>query len=123
MGELEEKVQGATVRSRKPYRDRVAIVAEILEMTCGGVQKTSIMYKVGLSSLMLNRYMGLMMNARLVEVGLLNSKVVLKATDRGKEFLIHCHEIIELLGTEDDALRKPYRRIQTQAPLVSYSHT
>jgi predicted transcriptional regulator len=115
-------MQNMTIRSRKPYRDRVAIVAEILKMAYGGVQKTSIMYKVGLSSLMLNRYMRLMMNAKLVEVGLLNNKIVLKATDRGKEFLLHCHEIIDLLETEDSTLRKPYRRIQAQAPLVSYDH-
>lgn len=112
-------MQNVTIHSRKPYRDRVAIVAKILEMACGGVQKTNLMYKVGLSSLMLSRYMRLMMNAKLVDVGLMNNKVVLRATDRGKEFLLHCQEIIDLLETEDDALRKPYRRIQAQAPFAS----
>lgn len=104
--------QKTNAHSRKPYRDKVAIVAEILEMAYNGVQKTSIMYGVGLSSLMLNRYMGVMMNARLLDIALLNDKVVLKATDRGKEFLHHCHEIIELLETEDDDRHRPYRRIQ-----------
>jgi predicted transcriptional regulator len=116
-------MQNMNARSRKPYRDKVAIVAEILEMACDGVQKTSVMYKVGLSSLMLNRYMGLMMNAKLVDMALLNSKVVLKATDRGKEFLRHCHEIIDLLETEDENMQKPYRRISVRVPLVSWDHT
>lgn len=112
-------MQNITAHSRKPYRDRVAIVAQILEMAYGGVQKTNLMYKVGLSSLMLGRYMRLMMNAKLVEIGLMNNRVILRATDRGKEFLLHCQEIIDLLETEDNALQKPYRRIQAQAPLAS----
>jgi predicted transcriptional regulator len=105
-------MQNVNVRSRKPYRDKVAIVAEILEMAGHGVQRTSIMYRVGLSSLMLNRYLRLMMNAKLLDIVLLNNKVVLKATDRGMEFLHHCHEIIELLETEDDNRHKSYRSIQ-----------
>jgi predicted transcriptional regulator len=105
-------MQNMDVRRRKPYRDRVAIVAEILEMAYGGVQKTSVMYKVGLSSLMLNRYMRLMMNAKLVDITLMNDKMALKATDRGKEFLHHCHEIIDLLETESDNLHRPYRRME-----------
>ncbi|HXX87221.1 MAG TPA: winged helix-turn-helix domain-containing protein [Candidatus Acidoferrum sp.] len=112
-------MQNLSIRSRKPYRDKVAIVAEILEMASGGVQKTSLMYKVGLSSLMLGRYMRLMMNAKLVDVGFLNDKVVLRATERGKEFLLHCQEIIDLLETENNALHRPSRRIQAQAPFVS----
>lgn len=115
----DSKMQMVTLRSRKPYRDRVAIVAEILAMACGGVQKTSLMYKVGLSSLMLDRYMRLMMNAGLVNVAFLNKKVVLRATDRGKEFLLHCQQIVELLETEGNSLRKPYTRIQARTPLVS----
>ena len=112
-------MQKVTVRCRKPYRDRVAVVAEILEMTREGVQKTSVMYKVGMSSVMLNRYIWLMMNARLVETTLLNSKVVLRATERGKEFLHHCREIIELLEAENGNTRRPCRKIVAQAPWVS----
>jgi predicted transcriptional regulator len=100
-------MQRLTVRCRKPYRDRVAVVAEILEMACQGVQKTSIMYKVGMSSVMLNRYIQLMKNAKLVDMILLNSKIVLKATERGKEFLHHCHEIVDLLEAENTDVRRP----------------
>jgi predicted transcriptional regulator len=100
------------VRRRKPRRDRVAIVAEILEMACDGVRKTNILYRAGMSSLMLNRYLGIMMNAKLLDIVLLNNKEVLKATDNGMEFLHHCQEIKELLETEDDNRHKPYRKIQ-----------
>jgi predicted transcriptional regulator len=99
------------VGHRKPERDRVAIVAEILEMARFGILKTNIMYRAGMSSLMLNRYLGLMMNAKLLDVALLNDKVMLKATDRGVKFLYHCYEIKELLEPEDDG-HKPCRRIQ-----------
>jgi predicted transcriptional regulator len=104
-------MQNINVRNRKPYRDRVSIVAEILEMACDGVQRTSIMYRVGMSSLMLNRYLGFMMNARLLDIALSDGRVVLRATDRGKEFLRHCYEIIQMLETGDDG-HKPSRRIE-----------
>jgi predicted transcriptional regulator len=100
-------MQNMNARSRKPYRDKVAIVAQILEMACGGAQKTSIMYRVGLSSLMLSRYLELMMNAKLLDVVPASDKVTLKATHRGMEFLYHANEIIELLETEDNNRHKP----------------
>jgi predicted transcriptional regulator len=96
------RLQNADIRRRKPYRDRVAIVAEILGVAYGGVQKTSVMYKVGMSSLMLNRYLRLMMKAKLLDVTLMDNKMALKATDRGKEFLHYCQEIVDLLDTESE---------------------
>ena len=111
--------QNVTVRCRKPYRDRVAVIAEILEMARVGVQKTDIMYKVGMSSTMLNRYMWRMMNAKLVDTTLLNSKVILKATERGKEFLHHCREITELLEPENGNANRPSRKIAAQAHWIS----
>jgi predicted transcriptional regulator len=103
------------VRRRKPYRDRVAIVAEILEMAYGGAQKTSVMYKVGMSSLMLNRYLRLMMKAKLLEITLRNNKMALKATERGKELLRYCHEIIDLLEIESEGTDRPCRGIEIPA--------
>jgi predicted transcriptional regulator len=115
MMETREKLQNMIARRRKPYRDRVAIVAEILEMAYGGAQKTSVMYKVGMSSLMLNRYLRLMMRAKLLEATLMNNKIALKATDRGKEFLHYCREIIDLLETESDKAQWSYKGIEIAA--------
>jgi predicted transcriptional regulator len=98
-------------RLRKRERDRIAIVAEILEMARGGVLKSNIMWRAGLSYDMLNGYLGLMMNARLMDKVLMKNKVVFKPTDRGIKFLYHCREIMELLETEDDE-HEPCRRIQ-----------
>jgi predicted transcriptional regulator len=98
-------------RLRKRGRDRIAIVAEILEMARVGELKTNIMWRAGLSHDMLNGYVGLMMNTKLLDRVLLNNKVLLKTTDKGMKFLYHCYEIMELLETEDDR-DKPCRRIQ-----------
>lgn len=99
------------VRLRKRGRDRIGIVAEILDMARDGVLKTNIMWRAGLSHLMLNGYLGLMLNAKLLDKVLLNNKVMFKTTSRGMKFLYHCYEIMELLETEDDR-HQPYRRIQ-----------
>jgi predicted transcriptional regulator len=90
------------VQLRNSGRDRIAIVAEILEMARQGMLKTNIMYKAGLNSDMLNKYLDLMTNAKLLEKVLLNNKVVYKATHRGTEFLYHCYEIEKMLITEND---------------------
>lgn len=89
-------------RLRKRERDKVAIVAEILEMARHGVLKTNIRLRAGLNYGMLKGYLGLMMSSRLLDEVLLKDKVVFKATDRGMKFLYHCHEIVELLKPEDD---------------------
>jgi predicted transcriptional regulator len=99
-----------TIWLRKRERDRISIVAEILEMARAGVLKTNIMWRARLNHPMLNGYLELMMNTKLLDEALLNNKVVFKTTDRGMKFLYHCHEIMDLLKTEDDG-DKPCRRI------------
>ena len=99
------------IRLRKRERDRIAIVAEILEMARGGVLKSNIMWRGRLSYDMLNGYLGLMMNARLLDKVRLEKKVVFMPTERGMKFLYHCREIMELLQTEEDGC-EPCRRIQ-----------
>jgi predicted transcriptional regulator len=99
------------IRRRKSERDRIAIVAEILEMAREGVLKTNIMYRAGLNSIMLSKYVGLMMSAKLLEKVLLNGRVVFKATKKGMEFLHYCYEITRLLET-DDGKNKLGERVQ-----------
>jgi predicted transcriptional regulator len=110
--------ESVNIRLRKRERDRIAIVAEILEIARGGVVKTSIMWRAGLSYDMLTGYLGLMTNAKLLDKVALKNKVVFRATDRGMKFLYHCYEIMELLETEDDE-RRPYRRIQLLPSSIS----
>jgi predicted transcriptional regulator len=99
------------VQLRNSGRDRIAIVAEILEMARQGILKTNIMYKAGLNSHMLSKYLDLMTNAKLLERVLLNNRVVYKATHRGTEFLYHCYEIEKMLEVENGT-NKPDGRVQ-----------
>ena len=105
---------------RKPGRDRVAIIAEILDMTRDGMLKTNIMQRARLSYLLLSRYLELMVDNKLLDEVLLNDKLVLKATDRGLKFLYHCHEIMGLLETDDDRY-ETYRKIQLFPKVLSGS--
>jgi predicted transcriptional regulator len=99
------------VRLRKRERDRLGIVAEILEMARVGALKSNIMWKAGLSYLMLNGYLKLMMDTKLLDRQSLGEKVLFKTTAKGLKFLYHCYEIMELLETEDDE-HKLYGRIR-----------
>jgi predicted transcriptional regulator len=51
---------------------------------------------------MLNGYLKLMIDTNLLDKQSLDEKMVFKTTDRGLKSLYYCHEIMELLETEDD---------------------
>lgn len=99
------------LRVRESKRDRVAIIAEILEMARDGEFKSNIMWKAGLSYLMLNGYLKLMLVSGLLYESALNNKVMFKTSKRGLKFLYHCSEIMYILKSED-AENKLYGRIQ-----------
>jgi predicted transcriptional regulator len=99
------------VRLRKRERDRLGIVAEILEMARDGALKSNIMWKAGLSYFMLNGYLKLMTDTKLLGKQLLDEKILFKTTDKGLKFLYHCYEIIGLLETEEEG-NKLYGRIR-----------
>lgn len=82
-------------------RDRLYIIAEILEIAKDGVLKTQIMYRGNLSFTQLNDYLKFMLKNELIEKVLLNDKDVYKATEKGIDFLQRYREITELLKTED----------------------
>ncbi len=83
-------------------RDKLYIIAEILEIAKDGVLKTQIMYRANLSFTQLNDYLGFMLKNALLEKILLNDKEVYKATEKGIVFLQSYREITELLKTEGD---------------------
>ena len=83
-------------------RDKLYIIAEILETAKDGVLKTQIMYGANLSFTQLNDYLGFMLKSELLEKLLLNDREVYRATEKGMNFLQRYREIIELLKTEGD---------------------
>ena len=83
-------------------RDKLFIIAEILEIAKDGVLKTQIMYRANLSFTQLNDYLNFMLKNELLEKVLMNDKEVYKATEKGMIFLQNYHEITELLKTEGE---------------------
>ena len=78
-------------------RDKLSIMAEILEISKNGTLKTQIMYKANLSFAQLNEYLRFMLKTQLLKKFSTNRKDVYGVTKKGEEFL-YCHsEITELI--------------------------
>jgi len=84
-------------------RDKLCIVAGILEIAKEGALKTQIMYKASLSYSMLTSYCTYMLETRLLETIDKDDREVYRATEKGAELLRRYHEIREMLqeGKED----------------------
>jgi predicted transcriptional regulator len=82
-------------------RDKLYIVAEVLEIAKDGTLKTQIMYRANLSFTQLNEYLDFMLKIGLLRKDLTNGKDVYSATEKGVAFLERYREITELLKTED----------------------
>ena len=78
-------------------RDRLSIIAEILDKAREGVLKTRIMYKANLSFAQINEYLSLILDLDLLEVVKNPEKIIYKTTNRGLQYLQGYKEIRELL--------------------------
>lgn len=87
--------------STSKRRDKLYIIAEILEIAKEGTLKTQIMYRANLSFTQLNDYVGFMLKISLMNKNRENEKEVYRATDKGMDFLLRYREITELLRTEN----------------------
>ena len=76
-------------------RDRVEIMAEILDLCTEPQTKTHVMYGTNLSWKMLQQYIGHMQSRELLEIENDSTKYI--TSDRGKEFLLRWRELKELL--------------------------
>jgi predicted transcriptional regulator len=78
-------------------RDKLGIIAEILEIAKGGTLKTQIMYKANLSFAQLNDYTKFMLKTGLLNKIRANGKDVYTATEKGVDFLQQHSELMMLL--------------------------
>jgi predicted transcriptional regulator len=69
------------------YRNRIEIIADILDIVKPGARKTQIMYKGNLSYKLLTRYLGEVVGAGLVCVG--EKASIYRLTEKGEAFLRH----------------------------------
>jgi predicted transcriptional regulator len=90
-------------------RDKLSIVAELLERAISGVPRSRL-YDASISSAMLCRYLRFMINAKLMETVSLEDKVAIRTSDKGKEFLQLYYEITMLLKNDGDIGRVTYNR-------------
>ena len=81
-------------------RDKLCIVAEILEITKGGTAKTQIMQKANLNFAQLNEYLNFMLEAKLIEKNARQTKQIYITTEKGFDFLQLQCDLAELLKPE-----------------------
>ena len=83
-------------------RDKLCIIAEILEIAKEGTLKTQIMYKANLSFAQLTEYLKFMLKIKLIQKLDHQGKDVYITTDKGLDFLQRQCELTELLKTEEE---------------------
>ncbi len=91
-----------TTDTTSKRRDKLHIIAEILEIAKGRPLKTQIMYKANLSFAQLNEYLKLMLKIRLLAKLDYNGKEVYSATEKGLDFLQRHGELTELLKEDEN---------------------
>ena len=83
-------------------RDRLEIIADILEVAKVGQLKTRILYDGNLNFVQLNEYLGFMIKMGFLEVNMDNEKRIYRTTNRGLKYLESYEEISNLLTREPD---------------------
>ena len=83
--------------SSRRRRDRLSIIAEVLEVARERALKTQIMYRANLSFAQLNEYLSLLLDMHLLKVVKASERTFYRITDKGSRFLQSYSEIKELL--------------------------
>ncbi len=81
-------------------RDRLHIMAEILEVAIDGALKTQMMYRANLSFAQLNEYLKLLTDLKLLDIPENNVRKIYKTTSKGMRYLQSYRDINELLKKE-----------------------
>jgi predicted transcriptional regulator len=90
-------VNSWTEENSAKRRDKLGIIAEILEIAKEGTLKTQIMYKANLSYAQLNDYLKFMLKSELLQKFVNRGKDVYAVTDKGIDFLQRHFELAEML--------------------------
>ena len=91
-----EKGTAISITQRK-RRDKLGIIADIVEISKEGTLKTQIMYKANLSFTQLNDYLAFMLNHNLIAQSIYDGREGYIATGQGLDFLQKHSELIRLL--------------------------
>ncbi len=86
------RINGVRIR-----RDPFIIISDILLLAIGGVRKTELMSKVGLSSEQAQKYLPLLSKSELLEASGGKRGIVYRTTQKGKNFLQVFEEVAKML--------------------------
>ena len=81
-------------------RDRLGILAEIMETANGGMLKTKIMYKVNLSFSQVKEYLRFLTETGFLKIRLENKKKIYETTPKGCQYIESYIEMTKLLTKE-----------------------
>ena len=85
------------LKTRPKRRDKLSIIAQILEVAKEGTLKTPIMYKANLSFTQLREYLDFLTTSNLIEQTSVEGKDLYMITQKGIDFLQKHGELIRLL--------------------------
>ena len=80
-------------------RDKLCIIAAIIEIAREGVLKTQIMYKANLSFTQLSEYLSLMLETKLLTQTIYGGREGYLVTEQGLGFLQKHSELVDMLKT------------------------
>jgi predicted transcriptional regulator len=98
-------------------RDKLCIIAEILEIAKGGTLKTQIMYRANLSFAQLNDYLKFMFKLKLLEKIDDEGKDVYVATEKGLDFLQRQNEVQQLVKLTDEEVPNSGNELLAKVPI------
>ncbi len=90
-------LKGLLLQTKSGRRDRISIISDMLLCAVEGTSKTEIMYKVGLSTAQLNKYMHTLVKSELLETFKQERVTIYKTTTKGKSFLEAFDTLVKLL--------------------------
>ena len=82
-------------------RDKLDIIAEILDIAKDGLLKTQIMYRANLSFAQLNDYLDFLTGMNLLGMEKENRKKLYRTTEKGERYLQKYDDISYILGKEE----------------------
>lgn len=88
-------------RNTRKRRDRLHIIAKILQIAKDGALKTPIMYKANLSFAQLNEYLSYLLEIELLETITKDEEIIYKATGKGLKYLQGYTKIRDLFKEEE----------------------
>jgi|YelNatPaOPRAMG01_1025707.scaffolds.fasta_scaffold40366_5 predicted transcriptional regulator len=101
MSDIRKLRVGKQLLERQKRRDRVGIIASILEFSKEGALKTQIMYRAGLSFSQINDYLIYLQDNGLIAPSVVEDKEGYIITKKGAEFLKKHHELTKLLEVNE----------------------